>query len=99
MSYVVATFVGGLVPTFLISRAVMFLGKKVWRGRIADICIAHAISLGLSIVLAAFGYANGGPLNWAVGMMYALPQAVWLVVDLLRHKGGNSPIKPRPDQT
>ena len=41
----------------------------------------------IAMVLAAAGFANGGPPRWDAGVVYLAAQAVWLAVDLFAHRG------------
>lgn len=87
-----AQLIGALLPTLLISRLILWLGKKMRGGAYPDLIIAHAISLAISFVLAAFGNADGGPLNWMAGFTYLLPQLFWLIFDLVRKTKGKPPL-------
>ena len=79
-------FVGALVPTFLISRLLLWLLKR-WDGGYVRYVVANAISGIASVVLAAFGNADGGSPRWDMGLIYLAPQAVWLVIDLFGYRG------------
>ena len=80
------TFIGALIPAFFISRGVLWL-MRGWRGGYAKYVAANAISGVAVTALAAFVYADGGSPNWDRGLIYLSAQAVWLLIDLLGHKG------------
>ena len=80
------TFIAALVPTFLISRLLLWL-TKAWRGGYARYAVVNLLSGLIAVVLAAAGFANGGPLRWDAGLIYLAAQAVWLAVDLFAHRG------------
>ena len=80
--FYVGMFVGSLLPTLLVSRILLLILKK-WDGGWKKLVFAHVISLLLSGLLAGMGMADGGafvPIK-AIGI-YALPQAIWLGMDL-----------------
>lgn len=73
-------FVGALVATMVVSRALLFVLPKR-DGR--DIA-AFVLSLAACWTTAAFGSADGGPPRWEAGYAYILPQLIWLSFDLFR---------------
>lgn len=75
-----------LVPTFLISRLMLWLLKR-WNGRYLRYIATHAISGALAVVLAAYGFADGGSPDWDAGLVYLMAQTFWLGVDLLAFRG------------
>lgn len=84
MDAALGQFIGALVPTFLISRLILWILRS-WDGGSGRYITAHAISLSMSALVAGMGMADGGafaPLNAA--MIYAIPQGIWLMVDLIR---------------
>lgn len=81
-----AWFAGALIATALISRLVLWICKGMG-DNLERILIAHAVSLAIMWVVAAFGFANGGPLAWGAGALYAGPQLICMVVDLFALKG------------
>jgi hypothetical protein len=76
---------GGLVPTYLLSRLFLWLTKRFLTG-IPWLIVSHIASLILTFVLAALGNADGGPLKWDAGILYIIPQMVWFVFDIIRNK-------------
>ncbi|WP_292020796.1 MULTISPECIES: hypothetical protein [unclassified Brevundimonas] len=80
------TFIAALVPTFLISRLLLWL-TKAWRAGYARYVVVNLASGLIAMVLAAAGFANGGPPRWDAGVVYLAAQAVWLAVDLFAHRG------------
>lgn len=91
-------FVGALVATFLISRLMLWLLKS-WDGGAPRLVFAHAASWVAASFLAGMGMADGGAFAGArAAMSYALPQALWLIVDLVRNQAPSAApeIKDRP---
>lgn len=83
-----AFFIGALLPTFLISRFLLFILKK-WDTKYKKLLFAHAISLLIATVIGGMGMADGGAFAAVQAFgAYLLPQALWLAVDavLLRRK-------------
>jgi len=82
----VGFFVGALIPTFLLSRLVLWLMRS-WDGGVTRLALAHVFSWLIGAFIGGLGIADGGAFAGiqAAGM-YALPQAVWFVVDMFRHK-------------
>jgi len=77
--------VGGLVPTFLVSRLLLWLMRS-WQGGVQRIALAHAVSLLLAALIGGMGMADGGsfaPLEAALA--YSVPQGVWCLFDFVRH--------------
>lgn len=80
----IAFFVGALVPTFLISRLGLWLTRQ-WPGGNTRLITVHGVSLLLTAFVGGIGMADGGAFAGAEAAMgYALPQAIWLIVDLVR---------------
>lgn len=76
------TMVGALIPTFVLSRFVRWILARRGYQQLAP---AHAIAYSLSVLLYAFGAANGGSPRFLEGaLVYALPQLVWFVADTYR---------------
>ena len=87
-------FVGALVPTFLISRLGLWLTRQ-WPGGVTRLVTVHCVSLLLTAFVGGIGMADGGAFAGAEAAMgYALPQAIWLIVDLVRF----TRLKPVPQQ-
>lgn len=81
----IGSFLGALGITFLISRLFLWLLKK-WNGGVIRLFVAHGTTLALAWTLSAFGHADGGPLRWDAGVIYAFAQTVWLVLDVIKMK-------------
>lgn len=83
--------VGGLIPTLLISRLGLWLTRQ-WNGGAQRLLAVHGVSLLLVSFVAGIGMADGGAFAGLNALsVYALPQAVWLVVDLIRRQAPQSP--------
>lgn len=90
-------FVGGLIPTLLISRLLLWLFRS-WDGGATRLLVAHATSLILISFIAGMGMANGGAFAGASAVLtYALPQALWLIVDFVRRGANVSPQSTQND--
>lgn len=82
----ILTMIGGLIPTFLISRLYLWL-TKTWNGGVRRLYVVHGISLITTALIAGMGMADGGafvPLKAFV--LYVVPQSVWLIFDIFRSK-------------
>lgn len=91
----IAFFVGALVPTFLISRLGLWLTRQ-WPGGATRLITVHGVSLLLTAFVGGMGMADGGAFAGAEAAMgYALPQAVWLIVDLVRFTHRNPASEPQ----
>jgi hypothetical protein len=86
MDSMIAFFVGALVPTLGLSR-LAFIFMRSWKdGGVPRILLANGISLLVVTLLGGMGLADGGAFAAPQAFAsYVLPQAVWLVFDLLRH--------------
>lgn len=83
---VIAHMVGGLVPTLLLSRLLLWITQK-WNGGLVRLVAVHVASWLLSTIIAGFGMADGG--QWAGGRaaaLYALPQLIWFAADVARSR-------------
>lgn len=84
MPVLLGQLVGALVPTLLLSRLLLWVTRG-WNGGFGRYLTVHSASLLIAALFGGMGRADGGafaPLE-AAGL-YALPQVIWLVVDLLR---------------
>jgi len=82
----IAFLIGGLGPTLLISR-ILFLVTRSWDGGVRRIVVVNAVSLLAVSFIAGMGMADGGAFaGLSALVLYAIPQAVWLVVDLFIHR-------------
>lgn len=86
MPYAIGELAGALVPTFLVSRLLLWLTKN-WHGGALRLLLVHIVTAAIACTISAFGHADGGPLNWASSDVYLLAQAVWLAVDFYRERG------------
>ena len=80
------TFLGGLVPTFLFSRLMLWWVFPRLERSSLGLCAANAISGLIMFVIAGFGGASGDEtFSASDGAMFLVPQTIWLVVDLVRY--------------
>ncbi len=96
----VATMAGGLIPTVLISRLLLWITRS-WNGGIPRLVLANGVSLLAVALIAGMGMADGGAFAGAeAAILYVPPQAVWLTFDLVRHWRGHKPVlfPLKPDQ-
>jgi hypothetical protein len=83
---IVYEFAGALVGILLLSRLVFFAAKR-WPSSNAKILTVHAITLAIASTIAGFGLSTTGNWDPATGFkLYAIPQAIWLAIDLYRKK-------------
>jgi len=75
--------VGGLVPTYLLSR-LFFRLFRTKRSDGLELSLAHIASWVVCAALAGWGAADGGPYKWDAGIIYILPQMAWFIVDVYR---------------
>lgn len=75
---------GALVPTFLISRLVLWTMKR-WNGGALRLVVGNLFSALICGALGGLGYADGGPFSWDAFAGYAAIQIVWLTVDIGRY--------------
>ncbi|TPK96410.1 hypothetical protein FJ934_09710 [Mesorhizobium sp. B2-4-12] len=80
-----AVLLGALVPTFLLSRLLLWITKR-WNGGVARLLLVHVICGALAIIAAAYGYSNTGAPDWSRGPVYIVAQLIWLVVDFVRDR-------------
>jgi len=78
-----AMLLGALVPTFLLSRLLLWITKR-WNGGVPRLLLVHAICAALAVVAAAYGYSHTGAPDWSYSLLYVVAQLVWLVVDFIR---------------
>ena len=85
MGYYVGVFIGALIPTFLISRLLLWATKPWQAGRVVRLIVVHVFSWLLCVLIGGLAMADGGAFAGvqAAGT-YALPQAVWFLVDIFR---------------
>lgn len=88
-------FAGALIPTFLISRLALWL-LRTWDGGTSRLIAVHAASLLLISFVAGIGMADDGAFAGVRAITtYSLPQAVWLIVDLVRFAHRNPAPQPQ----
>ena len=75
-------FLGAFVATFVLSRLALWLLGKWDKGRMR-LLTAHGISFAICWAVFAFG-AFDGKVYWEGGILFLLPQGVWLLVDYFR---------------
>ena len=81
-----AEIIGGLLPTFLISRFVLWLMRS-WDGGVQRLLVAHSGSLLICILIGGMGMADGGAFAPMMAfIIYTPAQAIWLIADWLRHR-------------
>ncbi|MBA1143189.1 hypothetical protein [Mesorhizobium neociceri] len=80
--YAAALF-GALVPTFLVSRLLLWITKR-WNGGLLRLLLVHVISGGLSCTASAYGHSDTGAPNWSYSTVYIVAQLIWLIVDFVR---------------
>lgn len=84
--YAIGMAVGGLIPTFLISRLMLWLTRS-WDGGAPRLILVHTLSWIVMSFIAAMGMADGGAFaGLAAATLYAIPQGVWLTVDYIRFR-------------
>lgn len=96
MPVLLGQFVGALVPTFLLSRLLLWVTKK-WDGGLGRYFAVHLGSLLIAALIGGMGRADGGafaPIE-AAGV-YAIPQVIWLVVDLVQFNARSRAASAQP---
>ena len=90
MANVIGLFVGALAITFILIRGVAWLLRKVGQNRLG---LAHFLVAVVSIVAAAYGFADGGEPKFLFGAaIYAPACLAWFMVDLYRsHRNPDKP--------
>ncbi|TPI40943.1 hypothetical protein FJW07_06665 [Mesorhizobium sp. B3-1-9] len=78
-----AMLLGALVPTFLLSRLLLWITKR-WNGGVPRLLVVHVICGALAVVAAAYGYSHTGAPDWSRSPLYVVAQLIWLIVDFLR---------------
>jgi hypothetical protein len=79
-------FIGALLITYLLSRLFLWFLKS-WDGGTRRTILVHVISLILCGFLGGLGFANNGAFAGVHALeIYAVPQLIWLVTDLVRAK-------------
>jgi hypothetical protein len=74
MAYLLGMLIGGLVPTFLFSRLMLFILKR-WKGGARRLVVAHCVSLLICVVLGGFGFSRHGEFAWIQALTsYSLQQ-------------------------
>lgn len=89
--YIMIGMIGGLIPTYLISRLFLWL-MKTWSGGSQKLFVAHGMSLVSVTLIGGIGMADGGAFAPIQALLtYFIPQAVCLIVDIVRNKKKVSP--------
>lgn len=87
-----AFILGALIPTFLLSRLVLWF-TKTWDGNYRRLILVHSMALLIASLLGGMGMADGGAFAGAQALAtYFLPQLVWLAIDCYRQWRTNSAI-------
>ena len=82
----IAFMIGGLIPTFLVSRLLLWLMRS-WEGGISRLVVAHIFSWLVAAFIGGLGMADGGAFaGFRAAILYLVPQGVWFLLDFLRHK-------------
>jgi hypothetical protein len=77
-------FIGALIVTYFVSRAMLFLLRR-WRRNASGLVAAHAASwIAIEFVVGISKSHGYQPFVLWAGMIYLLPQLIWLGVDLAR---------------
>ena len=78
--------IGALVPTFLISRFVLWT-FRTWRRGWDRLVAAHVTSWLFMSFIGGAGMADGGAFaGLQAASLYAVPQLVWFIVDMIRDR-------------
>lgn len=86
----IALMLGGFIGVGIISR-LLLLFVKSWQARYAPLIAVNAVSFLIAVLLAGIGTADGGPfVPLQAAATYAIPQLIWLGIDLYRAKTGKS---------
>lgn len=72
------------VQTLVLSRIALWLMRR-WDGGWPRLLAAHLASFALSWAWFSFG-SSDGKVYLAAGIVYVVPQSMWLLVDYLRGK-------------
>lgn len=90
----IGVLVGALIPTLVLSR-LLLLAMRSWDGGLPRLLVANGGSLLIAALIGGMGMADGGAFAGMEALtLYALPQAVWLIMDIARHR--KAIFKPRP---
>lgn len=80
-AYTIGSLIGSLIIVGLLTRLTIW-GTNRMGPTPARIVVAHAIAWVISIVLAGFGHADGGPWNpGSSWLWYSAASAVWMILD------------------
>ena len=82
----IGAILGAVLGARLFSWLFVWVVHKVWKSGdgITKLIVGYGIAVILSEIISAFGAADGGPLDWAFGLRYVVPFAVFFVIDLRR---------------
>ena len=82
----VGAILGAFIGARLFSWLFVWIVHKVWRSGdgVTKLIVGYGIAVVLSEFASAFGFADGGPLNWTAGLRYVVPFAVFFMFDLRR---------------
>jgi|SRR5271155_3203028 len=80
----IGKFIGALLATYLLSRLLFWLVKS-WDGGTRKVVLVHAMSLTICGLLGGMSFAADGAFAGAYALtVYAVPQFIWMAIDLLR---------------
>jgi hypothetical protein len=80
----IAFFIGALVPTFFISRLILWT-MRGWQGAAGPAIYANLITFLLAVLVAGYGLRDGNG-NFEGGQAaaeYSIPCLIWLAFDLV----------------
>ena len=84
--YAIGALVGGIIAVYLLTRLIL-LGFRDRKFDTSSIVVAALIALGIATVLAGYGFAEGGPPNFAQSFSaYVIPTLIVIVIEFLRVK-------------
>jgi hypothetical protein len=77
-----AGLIGALIPTFLLSRLALWLLNR-WQGGSPRLVVANLASWVVLAVVGGFLMGYGQRITFEAAQVYALPQLIWLALDLM----------------
>lgn len=66
-----AMLLGALVPTFLLSRLLLWITKR-WNGGVPRLLLVHIVCGALAVAAAAYGYSVDGAPDWSRSPLYVV---------------------------
>lgn len=83
--------IGALIPSLLISRLLFWLGRRLMKGAYPNVFLVNGISFVICVAIFALGSTDGEPIIWTEGIVYFVPQILWLILDYMRTSKGKPP--------